>query len=173
MKSLYLCVVLLFIGISLNSCNKDVVSDLTNNDISIEKISGTYKGGTLYWEKSSFVTNSTNGSDPNASFTVNYSANYVNVTINTTEPISKKTFRLPLTDRQETPVNGVLAIATYGFSEGSTAQNFTGSSISFGLTRLNTSLPITVTGGINYNVFTNAGANSSEEKVYMYQVPKL
>lgn len=155
----------------LGSCNKDVVSNLSNNDITIEKVSGTYKGGTLYWEKSNFITNNTSGSDPNASFTVNYSSNYINVTLNTTAPISKKTFRLPLTDRQETPVNGILALANYGFSEGSTSQNSNGSSFGFGLTRLNTSL--TITGGLNYNVFINAGANSSDEKVYMYQVPKL
>jgi len=99
----------LLLNILLVSCKKD--TDTASPNISIDLITGTYKGGTLTWEKwqKNSQTNYSSGNDFNVSFTATYSANRVKIDITTTAPITKKSFELPLTFKQEMQSPGLSA----------------------------------------------------------------
>lgn len=119
----------------LLSCNKSV-GDSTSESVSIAKLTGTYKGSTLTWEKVASGT-FTNGSDPNATYTVNYANDRVTVTVTTSSPISKKSFDLPLKNKSEQTSGGQIITGLYEFIDTSyttslqKSYTFTGSIVKF------------------------------------------
>ena len=141
------------------SCSKkgDTAQD---SKIDISKVSGTYKGGTLEWTKV-VGTTLTNGTDPNFTITVTYvTTDKVNITINTTAPLTRKSFtNIPLTNKlEQTGTNNVITGGTYVFSANTgTAQNPFAYSASFGLTLVNNS----ISGGVQLASTTVTGSGTS------------
>lgn len=106
-KKLIICLFILFVIISCKKSN----SSSSSQSYLITNIGGTYKGGTLSWNNLG-----NQGSDPNFSFVVSYLDSVTcSVTINTTAPLSLKTFVLPLKSKSVTPIATQQGSGVYGF----------------------------------------------------------
>ena len=91
------------------SCSK---KDNISPEYNISQVSGNYKGGTLYWQKTTGGT-TTNGTDANFTFSVLYLGNdSVKLTINTTAPITTKVYVIPLSGTQEVTQSKLYAFST-------------------------------------------------------------
>lgn len=146
--------VILVLTILLVSCKKD--TDTASSNISIDLITGTYKGGTLTWEKwqKNSQTNNSSGNDFNASFTVTYSANRVKIDVTTTAPITKKSFDLPMTSKQEMQAAGQFISAAYKFMD--TSMTYTlEKEFEYSASMIKNLNKIDISGRFDYSYLTN------------------
>lgn len=145
----------LFLTIILVACKKDTDNAASSN-ISIDLITGTYKGGTLTWEKwqKNALTNYSSGNDFNVSFTATYSANRVKIDITTTAPITKKSFDLPMTSKQEMQAAGQFISAAYKFMD--TAMTYTlEKEFEYSASMVKNLNKIDISGRFDYSYLTN------------------
>jgi hypothetical protein len=152
-----------FICIIVISCTKSLDGG-ENQSISIDKVGGAYKGGTLSWQKNS-ISGTVSGTDPNVTFTTTYANNRVKVNVITSAPITQKAFDLPLTTKQESPVNNVLTTAYYEFSETANTNTLQNNFV-LGYSMMKTASGLTVQGNIFSLTVTNPfGSNPASEQV--------
>lgn len=84
----------LLLSISLFACSKKDNGSSTPKE-GIAKIETTYSGGSLSWEQTIDGVK-TSGTDANATFSITYKDKKATVTVNTTAPLTNKSYQLPL-----------------------------------------------------------------------------
>lgn len=146
--------VVLILSVLLISCKK--ATDTANSDLNIDLITGTYKGGTLTWEKweKNSLTNKSSGNDFNVSFTATYSTNRIKINIITNAPISKKSFDLPMTFKQEMQQVAQVATSVYEFTDTSITYSLE-KSFQYSASMTKIVNKIDVSGSLYYSYLTN------------------